>query len=131
MSKDNRYTCWSVVLYPDSAKENWLSILDSLMIPIAVSPLHDKDFNADLSPKKPHYHILFDFGRVKKSWDQVKAYSDMIGAVLAPMYADGRCESAVAVKRSYCRYLCHLDNPDKTQYNISDCFITIRTRINS
>lgn len=120
MASDNRFTCWSFVIYPDSASSDWLHILETFMFPIAISPLHDNDLNADGLPKKPHYHVLLDFGKQKKSWDQVKVLADMCGGVLAPMYENGRCESAVAVKRSYARYLCHLDNPDKTQYNVED-----------
>ena len=63
MAKDDyRSHVWTFLVYPDSVNENWLFLLDSLHIPICVSPLHDKDFNPTGEPKKPHKHI-FQMGR--------------------------------------------------------------------
>lgn len=117
---DFRSHVWTFIVYPDSAVENWLFLLDSLHIPVCVSPLHDKDVNPTGEIKKPHYHVVLDFGQNKKSWDQVKSITDMVGGVLCPMDKDGNCESKVANKRTMTRYLIHLDNPEKAQYNIDD-----------
>ena len=49
---------WAMVLYPESAPDNWRDTLRDTGIQCAISPLHDKDKNADDLPKKPHYHII-------------------------------------------------------------------------
>ena len=57
--KKARY--WAFVLYLESAPENWKEILQLKGIPFCISPYHDKDLNADYTPKKPHYHIILCF----------------------------------------------------------------------
>ena len=49
---------WTVVLYPESAPENWRDILDALHIEWVESPLHEFDTNATGEVKKPHWHLL-------------------------------------------------------------------------
>lgn len=46
-----------------------------------------------------------------KSEDQAQVIFDLIGGV--------GCEKVQSI-RGYARYLCHLDNPEKTQYNTED-----------
>lgn len=105
-----RVRTWATVLYPESATENWLEILGEQCVPCFVSPLHDKDCNADGEIKKSHYHILFVFDG-KKSNIQVQQIVDLINGVgLEPVNST----------RAYARYLCHLDNPEKYRYNIDD-----------
>ena len=52
----NRY--WTFLIYPESAPKDWKDILQQTFLPVAISPLHDKDLNADGEKKKPHYHII-------------------------------------------------------------------------
>ena len=47
---------WAFVCYPESLPDNWQDILIESGIPFAISPLHDRDMNADNTEKKPHYH---------------------------------------------------------------------------
>lgn len=101
---------FATVVYPESAPENWLEVLDGLHVPAFVSPLHDKDINPDGSPKKPHWHVLIMFASVKTR-EQAQAVIDAIGGV--------GCES-VSTVRGYARYLVHADNPEKAQYSKSD-----------
>ena len=75
-----------------------------------ISPLHDSDFNPDGEVKKAHYHVIIMFDSVKTPL-QAKEIFDCIGGV--------GCEM-VKSSRGYMRYLCHLDNPDKHQYNPLD-----------
>ena len=111
MSADRkRYRHWTTVLYPESCAENWRSILDELHIQYAVSPLHDKDTNPDGELKKSHWHLAFVFDGVK-SFDQIVEICDMIKAV---------CPQRCLSLRGLIRYFCHLDNPEKYQYNIDD-----------
>lgn len=109
-NKETRTRNWTIVLYPESAPENWRDILDELHIEWVESPLHDKDLNADGEPKKPHWHVLLMFGGVK-SWEQVL---EITGQLNAPI--PQRCHNA----KSMVRYMAHLDNPSKAQYSVSD-----------
>lgn len=101
------YAC---IVYPESLPEDWLVFLSELAVPCLVSPLHNMDFNADGELKKPHYHLLFTF-EGKKSKSQ-------FDALIKPL--NGTQTQVVESIRGYARYLCHLDNPEKHQYNVSD-----------
>lgn len=105
---------FATVVYPDSAPENWQQILSEQFVPSFISPLHDKDLNATGEPKKPHWHVIIMFDSTKTS-EQAKEIFDLIGGV--------GLEKVKSI-RGYARYLCHLDNPDKAQYNTEDvkCF---------
>lgn len=45
---------WAFVAYPESLPKNWQEILTQTGLPVAISPLHDKDVNPDKTVKKPH-----------------------------------------------------------------------------
>lgn len=107
---DERYRNFATVIYPESAPENWQDIIADLCIPCFISPLHDSDINPTGENKKEHRHVMFMF-EGKKSKEQVKKIFDSFGGV--------GCEVIGSI-RGYARYLCHLDNPEKHQYSISD-----------
>lgn len=52
---------WGLIVYPDSAPSDWLSLVEELYVPFAVSPLHDRDVDSDGNFKKPHWHVVFQF----------------------------------------------------------------------
>jgi hypothetical protein len=106
-SRDTRVRNFATVVYPESAPENWQDILSSHCVPAFISPLHDKDVNPTGEPKKPHYHVVIMF-EGKKSIAQASDIFRTIGGV--------GCE-VVKSLRGYARYLCHLDNPEKAQYD--------------
>ncbi len=108
--KSSRTRNFATVVYPESAPEQWQIILSDLKVPCFVSPLHDSDVNADGQPKKAHYHVMFMYDGVKTE-EQVKSAVSLIGGVGL---------EKVNCVRSYARYLCHLDNPDKHQYSTDD-----------
>lgn len=110
-NEEKRYRNFCTEFYPDSMPENLFEKLADLLIPCFVSPLHNKDINADGEPKKPHYHVELMYSSLK-TVDQVKADLDTIGGYVG-------CFPVKDV-RSYSRYLCHLDNPEKAQYNTCD-----------
>ena len=56
---------WTVVVYPESAPDNWREYVDDLHIEWVESPLHEFDSNATGEVKKPHWHLLLMFGGVK------------------------------------------------------------------
>lgn len=111
---ETRTRNWVAMLYPESAPNDWQTLLADCCVPAMVSPLHDQDINATGEPKKPHYHIILCFAGVK-SREQVATICDKFGAV-NPM----RCDNI----QGYARYLIHKDNPEKAQYNSEDirCF---------
>lgn len=109
-SKETRTRTWTVVLYPESAPENWRDLLDELHIEWIESPLHENDLNATNEKKKAHWHILLMFGGVK-SYDQVR---ELIEPLNCP--SPQKCHNAKALVR----YMAHLDNPDKYQYKTED-----------
>lgn len=60
MSKEKaRY--FTFLLYPESIPEDWILKLELLDLPIAISPIHDKDISTVEGQKfkKPHYHVIY------------------------------------------------------------------------
>src|SRR5699024_2284883 len=60
MAKDKaRY--FTFLLYPDSLPEDCEMKLESIGVPIAISPLHDKDLSdvKGQKYKKAHYHVIY------------------------------------------------------------------------
>lgn len=101
---------FATVVYPESAPENWLELLGEQCVPAFVSPLHENDITPTGEPKKPHHHVMICFDSVKTS-EQAKEVFHVIGGVGLEL---------VKSNRAYARYLCHLDNPEKAQYNPDD-----------
>lgn len=108
--KSNRQRNYVSIVYPESAPDNWMDILADQLVPAFVSPLHEHDINPDGEIKKAHYHVMIMFDGVKTK-EQAQEVFDAIGAI--------SCE-VVKVLRSQARYLCHLDNPDKHQYPVTE-----------
>lgn len=100
---------FATIVYPESAPNEWQDILAQQFIPAFISPLHDKDVNPTGEPKKEHYHVVIMFDSVKTE-EQAKEIIDLIGGV--------GLEKVNSI-RGYARYLCHLDNPEKAQYDES------------
>lgn len=98
---------WCCVVYPESLPENWEVTLQQTGLQIAISPLHDKDKNPDMTVKKPHYHVILVYSG-PTSYKVVKALTD---ALEAPH------PQPLEAIRGYYRYLTHKDNPEKYQYD--------------
>lgn len=107
VTRTRNYGC---MVYPESAPSNWQEILADEKIPAFISPLHDRDIDVQNQPKKPHYHVMIMFEGVKTT-EQAREIFDKIGGV--------GCEIIQSI-RGYARYLCHMDNPEKAQYNPED-----------
>ena len=101
---------FATVVYPESAPDGWQEILSEQFVPAFISPLHNLDINPTGEVKKEHYHVILMFDSVKTT-EQAKTIFEKIGGV--------GCE-VVQSLRGYARYLCHLDNPEKTKYDVSD-----------
>jgi len=108
--KDTRAKNWSIILYPESAAATWRDILDDWHIEWVESPLHDNDLDATGEVKKAHWHILLMFGSLK-AYEQVRELTDQLNSP-----SPQKCHNSKALVR----YMAHLDNPDKAQYNVSD-----------
>lgn len=110
---------WTIIFYPEDLPENWKDLVDELQVKWIESPVHDKDLNADKKLKKMHCHTLFMFNSVKTLEQIIEMLStvfelsetgSIIGIALPQMVND-RC--------AIVRYMAHLDNPDKAQYDIA------------
>lgn len=100
---------WGCVIYPESAPGDWIDILKLKGLAFAVSPLHDKDIDDEVSKttKKPHYHVILSYGSTT-TFNNVKSIMDQLNQPIPiPLESVG----------GYYRYFTHKDNPDKYQYN--------------
>jgi hypothetical protein len=97
---------WAFVLYPESAPDNWIEILQKTGLQCAISPLHDKDIDPTGEPKKAHYHIILCYSG-PTSFNVVKTICDSLNQPIP---------QALEQVRGYYRYLTHKDNPEKYQY---------------
>lgn len=128
---------WECIFYPESTDFDRLcSAIESLHVRAAVSPLHDSDTfdefdvrdwykrhkDADAKTlenapkvgdkKKPHWHVLLCFKGTKRR-NQIEDFcSDATDC--------GVMSRVVSDAGGYLRYFCHLDSPEKAQYNVSD-----------
>lgn len=102
---------FATVVYPESAPADWMDRLNGYHVAALISPLHDRDTNPSGERKKPHYHVMLIFEGPKEFETQVKPIFDDIGGVGREM---------VNSARGYARYLCHLDNPEKAQYDATE-----------
>lgn len=102
---------WAFVIYPESLPKNWKDIITEIGIPMAVSPLHDKDIDPTGEVKKPHYHCIVTY-EGPTSYEVVKRnITDRLNGTI-PIKLE-------SIKGMY-RYHIHLDNPEKYQYNDKD-----------
>lgn len=94
---------FAFILYPDSMPECAMDLLLNEQFCVAISPLHC----ADDETKKAHYHVLISFSG-KQNLDTINA----------EMKAKYNCTNLVKVKdrNKYTRYMLHLDNPEKEQF---------------
>ena len=99
---------FSFIIYPESAPNNWRSIIDEFHVSWAESPLHEFDVEPTGEIKKPHWHIVLNFDSVK-SLDQVKE-------LIKPLH--GSIPIPLNSVRGMVRYFAHLDNPEKYQYPV-------------
>ena len=112
-SQELRSNTWTFCIYPDdSAPDNYEKIISNWLIPVLMSPIHDKDINGNGMEKKKHIHLMLYFGKgANKSYKQVMKYVNQVNGC--------PCE-VVHNSVGLIRYFIHKDNPDKFQYSISD-----------
>lgn len=131
MAKNLKSKYWRLELYPTkeqlereglakdydgsagygSLPDDWRERLEQTCLPMAISPLHDKDTKPDGSVKKPHYHIVINYPSSNTTLKAVKErIADELNAP-APLIADNP-------KGAY-EYLWHKNSPEKHQYDKS------------
>ena len=115
--KGQRHRGWICVSYPESEADNLREVLTNEGVPTYISPVHDRDVNGDGTPKKPHRHYLLLWDS-PTSYEVAKSVADAMGAVMPPKNPKpGAPKPYAVVVRTAARYLCHLDNPEKAQYD--------------
>ena len=112
---------WAFIVYPSECHSDWLEKLKILQVPCAVSPLHTP------TDEKPHHHILICGD--KKSAEQIR--NEVCICLGEKTEIDGK-ESIKGVTlpqkvlnlKSSVRYLLHLDDKDKQQFENEEikCF---------
>lgn len=109
-----RARAWTALVYADSAAEGWQDILREQLVECLISPYHDKDVLPTGECKKAHWHVVLSF-KSPTTYDRACDVFEAIGAVVPP-------ENECRVKdfRQMARYLCHMDQPDKHRYEMSD-----------
>lgn len=110
MAKETRKRNFTFVVYEDSAPRNWRELLANACVPMFISPYHDKDVNPDGAPKKAHWHVVVMYTSLHPE-SAAQELSDLCSGVKVQYVKD-----IVAMSR----YLCHIDNPEKAQYEIKD-----------
>lgn len=109
MNIKSRY--WAFIVYPESTREDWKEYLCSIGCVFAISPLHDKDINPNGEKKKDHWHVLIEF-------EGPTTYKNVLENICEPI--NGTIPVRIISLRGYYRYLVHLDNPEKAQYDIKE-----------
>ena len=112
----SKYFC--SILYPDSSTYDTDKVIKSLAeehFTFAVSPIHDRDFEDDGSPKKAHFHLLLAYTSAT-TLNNIRAWFNACGMPESDLHSVCVCASGVG----YFRYLTHKDNPEKAQYNAKD-----------
>lgn len=130
IEKDRYFT---FLLYPESIPDDWLSKLELTGIPMAISPLHDKDKSSVEGEeyKKPHYHVIYIANnpvtaesvrnRIKRALgDKSIAKVQIISTTVENMYLYLTHESKDAVDKNKHVYdkqdIIHLNNFDIDRY---------------
>lgn len=108
---DSKKKYWAGEIYQEYMSDDLIQSMKDTHLKLFLSPLHDRDFNKKGEPKKPHYHLLIQFDGPTTYKNVCHIFKDIV--------ANGYIEE-VASARGYYRYLCHLDNPEKAQYDTAD-----------
>ena len=122
---------FNVIFYPEDLPQSWQHELDETRIRWIEGPLHDKDVytaedeeeNAEHKAgqlKKAHKHCLLMFENLKTV--------DFVTGLLGSIFGTSETGSVVGVlspqicndRSGSVRYMAHMDNPTKAQYNFDD-----------
>lgn len=108
MAKNVKSRCWTFLVYPESAPENWEDLLMGLTY---CYKLHDCDVVKSTGElKKDHFHVVMKF-EGPTTYNTVKELTDRLNSPIP---------QPVKSLRGMIRYLIHADNKDKYQYKRED-----------
>lgn len=111
--KELRSNKWTFLLYQDSTPENYIDILEEMMIPYILSPWHDKDIDKKTNEvKKPHKHGALFF-------ESLKSYSQVSSLLTEKLNTPAHIEM-VHSPIGMLNYFTHATNSEKTAYNTED-----------
>lgn len=111
--KELRSNKWTFLLYQDSSPENYIDILEEMMIPYILSPWHDKDIDKKTNEiKKTHKHGALFF-------ESLKSYSQVSALLTEKLNTPAHIEM-VHSPTGMLNYFTHATNPEKTAYNTED-----------
>ena len=96
---------FAFLVYEDSAPSGWRDLLKASHLSFAISPLHEPDEEV----KKPHWHVVYFHGSPCTVECALRAIPEGVPA-------NGHLEILHA-PRNYQRYLIHLDDNDKQQFD--------------
>ena len=102
---DQKSRYYAFLVYEDSAPEGWKKQLKDSLGCYAISPLHEPDEE----DKKPHWHVIYMHSNTVTKACALKAIPSGIPANDQLIH--------VHHPRNYQRYLIHLDDPDKQQFD--------------
>lgn len=122
---------FNFVAYPDDLPENWTEMLDNTRIRWIEGPLHDRDQwtveDEQENPehkageyKKPHKHCLAMFDSVKSVKNVVEFLKGLFGESDSGSIPGIPTPELTADRSGSVRYMAHLDNPTKAQYDVAD-----------
>lgn len=113
MAKEKRSSKWTFLLYPESAPKHYQEILNKMQVPWILSPEHDRDVNIKTGElKKAHRHGALFF-------ESLKSYSQVSELVSENLHSPEHVEVVMSPKGMY-DYFTHAENPEKTQYKVSN-----------
>ena len=112
---------WTFMMYKDSMPEDYREIIEKWCIPVAISPLHDKDKWTEQDKKKnpkhkagtlkkAHYHVVIYYNNTT-TYNKIMEMIKPLGAEYA--------ETVISFKGMY-EYLTHKNNKEKAQYDEKD-----------
>lgn len=112
-----KHRAWVTILYPESCNPDWIWEFKSTHLG-GLAILHDKDILKDAADdpledrtKKAHVHLMLINQSGPISYKNAFKYTDALGGV--------GCQYVDTIS-GYARYLTHMDDPDKYQYDFND-----------
>lgn len=110
---DKKFRYFQFLVYPDSAPGDWVEILEKSLGEYAISPVH----SGDEEISKPHHHVIYKHGG-PCTLDHAKV------VIPDAVPANGYVEPCLHPGNAQ-RYLIHLDQPSKEQFDGGVNAITI------
>jgi hypothetical protein len=111
IENNRRIRNFAFIFYVNSSPLDWETRLRDLHLP-GYYICHNRDLNADDSPKEPHIHVLI----MSEGLYTIKKVKRLVAYV----GGEKTIYQEVNSLNGYARYLCHLDDPLKHRYEFSE-----------